>query len=131
MPRYATVPRLCTEDPLQPNTLEVAAYLDGTSAWGTAAAFELRRLQALVDALTAEREALSATEGAANLDTKRLDFLDAYNGPEAYVSVWKSLIGSWNVEQGNGEELEAYAEERVVDGAATVRAAIDSLMGVK
>ena len=59
-------------------------------------------------------------------DAARLDWLDSYTGLDSHISVWKSLLGVFMVDVGNGGEFEDFKTDRIVDGTRTVREAIDA-----
>jgi hypothetical protein len=62
----------------------------------------------------------------AQRDVARLDFLQNYVGPDTNISVWRTLLGVWLIDRGNGLEFEEFDEERITDGHKTIRAAIDA-----
>lgn len=74
------------------------------------------------------RRATGADSPEPARDAARLDWLDRYKGPDLNINLWKSLLGLWIVDVGNGDEFEGFETERIVEGERSVRAAIDAAM---
>lgn len=65
---------------------------------------------------------------ACSADTARVDWMEKYVGRDKVLRVWRSGLGVWLVDRGNGEDFEDYRTERITDGHRTARAAIDAAM---
>lgn len=64
----------------------------------------------------------------AHQDVRRLDWMQTYSGPDKLLQVWRTLLGVWLVNQGNGGDLEDFRDEQITNGHRTCRGAIDAAM---
>lgn len=64
---------------------------------------------------------------AAERDARRLDWLESHKEPDLYLYIWRSLLGLWGVECGNGDDFEDFETEDLIDGTRhTIREALDA-----